>query len=145
MTELKIKKIKPMFTGLVTTMDKYEDYHMTAGGVIDGTKVVGAIKEFQTVIAVGNQVRDIKVGDVVCVNPTRFSVMEHKAGSLKNGVIGDNKRIGYKFDVITLDDKDCLLLQDRDIDYIVEDWEEVEIEVSDKPKIITDTKPKIIL
>ena len=144
MKVLKINKIRPMFTGLVTTMDKYEDYQKTSSGLIDGSKVLGALKEYQTVLAVGNQVRDIKVGDLVCVNPTRFSVKQHTAGSLKDGVIGDNVTTGFKFDVLNINDEDCLLLQDRDIDFIVEESEEIEVEV---PKVSNIIKPpsKIIL
>lgn len=122
---LKIKKIQPMFTSIITTMDKYEHDVMTNGGLIDTTKQQGSLKEYQTVIAVGSSVRDIKVGDLVSVNPTRFAVKQHKAGSLKDGVIVDNPVIKYNFDVIVIDDKPCLLLQDRDIDFIIEEWEEV--------------------
>ncbi len=122
---LKVKKIKPMFTALITTMDKYEQDVRTASGLIDTTKQQGGLKEYQTVLAIGTSVRDIKVGDMVCVNPTRFSVKKHKEGSLKDGVIGDNTVIAYNFDVVEMDGKQCLLLQDRDIDFIIEDYEEV--------------------
>ena len=138
MKVLKINKIKPMFTGIVTTMEKYEDYQKTSSGLIDGSKQVGALKEYQSVLAIGNQVRDIKVGDLVCVNPTRFSVKEHAAGSLKDGIIGDNMTTGFKFDVLNINDEDCLLLQDRDIDFIVEESEEIEVEV---PKVSNIIKP----
>lgn len=121
---LKIKKIKPMFTALITTMDKYEQ-DVTAGGLINVTKMQGGLKEYQTVLAVGGSVRDIKVGDLVCVNPARFAVRKHQAGSLKDGVISDNPVTTYNFDVVEMDGKQCLLLQDRDIDFIIEDWEEI--------------------
>lgn len=122
---LKVKMIKPMFTALVTTMDKYEHDVMTNGGLIDTTKRQGSIKEYQTVLAIGSSVRDIKVGDLVCINPTRFAVKQHREGSLKDGVIGDNPIIKYNFDVIEMDGKQCLLLQDRDIDFIIDEYEEV--------------------
>lgn len=121
---LKIKKIKPMFTALITTMDKYEQ-DVTAGGLINVTKMQGGLKEYQTVLAVGGSVRDIKVGDLVCVNPARFAVRKHQAGSLKDGVITDNPVTTYNFDVVEMDGKQCLLLQDRDIDFIIEEFEEV--------------------
>lgn len=121
---LKIKKIKPMFTAIVTTMDKY-DSNSLKGGIIDISRIQGSVKEYQTVLAVGNSVRDVKVGDVVCINPTRFAVKEHKEGSLKDGVITDNPTVRYNFDVIEIDDKPCLLLQDRDIDFIIEEYEEL--------------------
>lgn len=123
---LKVKKIKPMFTALITTMNKYEHDVMTTGGLIDTTKQQGGLKEYQTVLAVGSSVRDIKVGDLVCVNPTRFAVKKHKEGSLKDGIITDNPVVTYNFDVIEIDGKQCLLLQDRDIDFIIEDYEEVQ-------------------
>ena len=114
-----------MFTSLITTMDKYEEDVMTSGGLLDVTKKQGGLKEYQTVLAVGSSVRDIKVGDLVCVNPTRFAVKHHQAGSLKDGIVTDNPVVKYNFDVIEMDGKQCLLLQDRDIDFIIEDYEEV--------------------
>lgn len=121
---LKIKKIKPMFTALITTMDKYEQ-DVTTGGLINVTKMQGGLKEYQTVLAVGDSVRGIKVGDLVCINPTRFAVKKHREGSLKDGVITDNPVTTYNFDIVEMDNKQCLLLQDRDIDFIIEDWEEI--------------------
>ena len=114
-----------MFTALITTMDKYEENVRTSGGLLDVTKQQGGLKEYQTVLAIGSSVRDIKVGDLVCVNTTRFAVKQHQAGSLKDGVVTDNPTIKYNFDVIEMDGKQCLLLQDRDIDFIIEDYEEV--------------------
>lgn len=122
---LKVKKIKPMFTSLITTMNKYEHDTITAGGLIDTTKQQGGLKEYQTVLAVGESVRGIKVGDLVCINPTRFAVKKHQAGSLKDGIVTDNPVMTYNFDVIEMNDRQCLLLQDRDIDYVIEEWEEV--------------------
>lgn len=122
---LKVKKIKPMFTALITTMDKYEEDVRTSGGLLDVTKQQGGLKEYQTVLAIGSSVRDIKVGDLVCVNPTRFAVKQHQVGTLKDGVVTDNPVVKYNFDVIEMDGKQCLLLQDRDIDFIIEEYEEV--------------------
>lgn len=122
---LKIKRIKPMFTSIVTTMEVYTGEVVTKGGLIDGSKQDGSLKEYQTVLSVGSSVRDIKVGDLVCVNPTRFAVKKHQEGSLKDGVITDNPTMSYNFDVVEMDGKKCLLLQDRDIDFIIEEYEEV--------------------
>ena len=121
---LKVKKIRPMFTSLITTMDKYEQ-DVKIGGLIDTTKQQGGLKEYQKVLAIGSSVRDIKVGDIVCVNPARFAVRKHQAGSLKDGIVTDNPVTTYNFDVVEMDGKQCLLLQDRDIDFIIEEYEEV--------------------
>lgn len=139
---LKVKKIKPMFTSLITTMNKYEKDVILQGGIIDTSKREGSLKEYQEVLAIGNSVRDIKVGDIVWINPTRFGVKKHQEGSLKDGVITDNPVITYNFDVVEMDGKQCLLLQDRDIDFIIEDYEEVADTV---PSIIKPEEKKIIV
>lgn len=122
---LKVKKIKPLFTAVITTMEKYEEDVRTASGLIDTTKQQGGLKEYQTVLAIGDSVRAIKVGDLVCVNPTRFAVKKHQAGSLKDGIVTDNPVVTYNFDVVEMDGKQCLLLQDRDIDFVIEEYEEI--------------------
>ena len=134
MSILKIKKIKPMFTALITTMDKYEQDVITDGGLIDTTKQEGTLKEYQTVLAVGDSVRGIKEGDLVCINPSRFAVKKYKEGEMKDGIIAHNTVTGYNFDTVEMDDKVCLLLQDRDISFVISEYEE--IEEPEKEKII---------
>lgn len=130
-----------MFTSLITTMDKYEHDKTTSSGLIDVTKREGTLKEYQKVLAVGNSVRDIKVGDLVWINPTRFGVKKHQEGSLKDGVVTDNPIITYNFDIVEMDGKQCLLLQDRDIDFIIEEWEDV----PDNPSSIIQPEKKTLI
>ena len=113
-----------MFTALVTTMEKYNDDVLT-GGLIDGTRKKGTLKEYQKVIAVGTSVRDIKEGDLVYINPIRYGVKKHREGSLKDGIIEDNPIIDYNIPVVRMNNVDYLLLQDRDIDFIITEYEEV--------------------
>lgn len=122
---IKIKKLRPMFTNIVTTMNLYEDYEILDSGIIDGTKQKGELKEYQTVLAVGSAVRDINVGDVVCINPIRYAQYNHDKNSIKSSIT-DNKVVGYNFNVVEIDGKDCLLLHDQDIRYIIEEYEEVQ-------------------
>lgn len=127
-----------MFNRLITTMNLYEQDQLENGVIVSG-KTEGSIKEYQTVIAVGDTVRGIKEGDTVVINPTRYTVMKHNEGSMKNGVIGDNMVVGYKFNTINLNDKECLVLYDQDIDFVVLESEDVEdnlIKAPDKPKVI---------
>lgn len=133
---INIKKVKPMFNRILTTADKYED--VIVHGIIDGSKS-NTIKEFQRVIAVGTTVNSIKVGDLVLINPKRYAVKKHQEGSLKDGVITDNPVIGYNFDTVEVDGKDCLALYDNDISYIIEEYDDVP-----DSNIIVDTKPDII-
>ena len=128
---LVIKKIQPMYTKILTTMCKYEEDEMTAGGLIDSTKTQGTLKEYQTVIAVGNSVRNVKVGDLVCINPERYAVKKHEAGSLKDGVITDNPVIKYNFNIMELEGVPHLLLDENDVSFIITDYDEVKEQKSD--------------
>ena len=135
---LKIKSIKPMFDSLITTMNKYEEDGFENGVIV---KQAGSLKEYQKVIAVGPAVRNIEVGDMVMINPIRYAKMKHKEGSLKNGVITDNRVIGYEFKTVIINDEECLYLQSQDIMYSFE-GEEIEDKKDDKKSnlIIPDNK-----
>jgi hypothetical protein len=120
-----------MYTKILTTMSKYEEDELTNGGLIDASKTQGTLKEYQTVIAVGNSVRNVKVGDLVCVNPERYAVKKHEAGSLKDGVITDNPVIKYNFNIMELEGVPHLLLDENDVSFIITDYEEVKEHKSD--------------
>lgn len=133
-----IKKIKPMFNGLVTTINKYPaDVKVKGTELIDSTKA-GSVKEYQTVVALGPMVRGIEVGDVVYINPSRYAVKKHKEGTMKDGIITDNPTIGYEFDIVEIDGEPHLYLHDNDIKYVaeVEEFEENPALIVDKPKLI---------
>lgn len=133
-----IKKIKPMFNGLITTMNRYEqDVKVKGTDLIDSSKS-NAVKEYQTVVAVGPMVRGIEVGDTVFINPNRYAVMKHKAGSLQDGVIKDNPVIGYNFDIVEIDGVNHLYLQDSDIKFVaeIEEFNEDPLIYTEKPEII---------
>ena len=119
-----VKELKPLYTNIVTTMNKYvEAQYIPGTQIIDTNTVSGGIKEYQKVVAVGSSVRDIKVGDVVVIDPTRYGIRQHQAGSLKDGVITDNPITTFNFNVIEMNSEQYLLLQDRDIQYVVSKYE----------------------
>lgn len=125
-----------MFNRIVTTMDKYA-VDETDGLILDTNKLAGALKEFQKVVAIGSTVKGIEVGDLVCINPTRYQVKKYNEGSLNDGVLQENQTLGYKFNTIELDGKPRLILYDSDIDYVVTDYEDVDVHKID---IIVPTK-----
>ncbi len=125
MEEIKIKKIRPMFNAIVTTMDKYEE-DVVINGIIASSTTKGSLKPVQRVVAVGTMVRDIAEGDLVQINPKNYAVRKHKEGSLKDGVIEDNVVTGYRFNTIEIDDTEYLYLTDRDIDYVIVEYDTVQ-------------------
>lgn len=135
---LKIKKIHPMFNRILVTSDKYEK-DVTKGGVV--TITAGTLKEYQKVIAVGSTVRDIKEGDIVIINPSRYAVKKHAEGSLKDGIITDNPTVSYNFNLVEINNKLYILLYDQDVDYIVKDFEEID---EADPKIIMPSQDIIL-
>lgn len=139
MSTLKIKKIKPMFNRVLTTCDLYTEDLMT-DGIIDSTKVEGAIKEHQTVIACGPTVKCVKPGDIVVINPTRYQVMKHKEGTLNDGVIQDNAVLSYNFPIMVVNDAPCLYIYDSDIEFAIKEFEMV----NEAAEIVEETAPEIV-
>lgn len=118
---LHIKKIKPLFTSIVTTGEKFEE-DMIEGNVIVAQK--GDLKLWQKVLAIGAAVRDINVGDMVMINAEHFAIRKFSKDSIQND-LDNNPSLGYKFNWVTIDDEEgnpqeCLLLNDRDIEYVFE-------------------------
>lgn len=122
---IRLNKIKPMFNRLLVTADIY-----TYGKNEIAEHSEGVMKEFQTVLAVGGSVRDIKVGDVVNINPARYAVKKRNDNSLAADIAGNNI-MSFQFERITVDGKDCILLYDSDINYIAEEYEEVKLKIGD--------------
>lgn len=135
-----LKRIKPLQNKIVTTMNRYEATQMK-NGLLDVSKQEGSIKEYQTVVAVGDFVKSVKPGDVVCINPTRYSIKKHQEGSLKDGIITDNPVIAINFPMIEIDGVEHLFLYDSDIDFIIEEFEEIE----EKSNVIQVVTPKVIV
>jgi hypothetical protein len=112
-----------MFTGIITTANTYEE-DSVVGGVLDPNKVKGTLKEYQTVVAIGPNVRNVKVGDVVIINPARYAVHKFEENTIKKDFLTNNV-IRYDFNFIELDGRNCLKIEENDIDLVLEEFEEV--------------------
>ena len=135
---LHIKDIKPRYTQVLTTGDKYEE-DMKSGGVIVAYK--DSLKLYQKVIAVGNMVKDIEPGDTVMLDYSAYEVKRYDKNSLQND-LDNNKTIRLDLPWVTMDDEEgnpqsYLLMDDRDIKFkcSIEEINE-SIIVPDKPKLI---------
>lgn len=135
---IKIKKIKPLFTSIVTTMEHY-GVDEFKGSLIDPTKRQGMLKELQKVIAVGSAVRDIEVGDLVKINPARYAVRKYEENSVKKDLM-ENKIVGYNIPQIEIDGQTYLMLQNSDIEFVVTEYEEE----TPYSELITEKKSLII-
>lgn len=120
----KIKKVRPLFTGVITTATKYKDVMTTNGGlIIDTTKMEGSLNPYQTVVAVGDMVRGLSVGDIVKINFNRYARAKHIPGKIEDNVQSDNLVVTYEIPMVPIDGQEYLFIQHNDIEYVVEDYE----------------------
>ena len=123
----KILEIRPLFTGVVTTAKKYVgDQHADVNGLIlDTRKMDGSLNPYQTVVAVGTTVRDVKAGDVVRVNFNRYAKTKHTPGAIDEAENKqfDNMSMTYEIPTVFINDQECLYLQVNDLEYVVEKFE----------------------
>lgn len=135
---LHIKMIKPLFTSLVTTGDRYTE-DVVENSIIVSKK--GDLKLYQKVIAVGSSVRDIEVGDTVMIDPTAYIRRKYSKNSVQNDM-DNNPIVSVEFNWVNIDDEkgntqECLLLNDRDIRFVFVGEEKMDsLIMPDKPKII---------
>lgn len=136
---IKVKKITPMFNRIVTTANRVE-MDQKVNGIIIPEKLKGGYDEYQTVIAVGSMVHNLKPGDLVCIDPSAYGRPVHKEhiDSVK-GLSDDTVQMAYYIPTIEVDGKECMFIADRDIAYKVDDYEEIK---DDNPVVIT---PPVII
>jgi len=115
-------KIKPLFTSIVTTMEKYGIDEVDST-IIDPSKVQGALKEIQKVVAVGSAVHEISEGDYVKINPKKYAVRKFREDSVKNDLM-NNEIVGFNIPQVEMDGQTYLLLQVNDIEYVITEWRE---------------------
>lgn len=136
---LKIHKIKPMYTAIVTTADRYkEDVVNKSGLITDRNETKGTIKWYQKVVSVGNLVKGIQEGDKVMLKQENFAIRKYDKNSLQNDM--DNNPIkGFSVPTITLYDGDTpreyLYIDERDIEFVFEGEE-----VNESKVLVPDTK-----
>lgn len=131
-----------MFNRIITTAEKYESNKLTDGGLIDGAHLEGTPKEYQTVVKVGSSVREVQPGDVIVIDPTRYIRRTYDKNSIQND-LDNNPIVSVNIPVVEMDGKDYFMIDDRDILYVIKDYEE--IEETPAQTIIKPKTPKIIV
>lgn len=131
-----------MFTDLIITADRF-DKDITEGGILVANK--GDLKPYQTVVAKGNAVREIEIGDMVMVNFEAYAEHKVPVGSVKEKMDVPNPVVNYHIPWVTMTDEQgndamYIRISVNDIEYVLE-GEEVE----DTPEIIQVGNPDILL
>ena len=137
---LKLKKIKPIGCQVLVTENLYGWDDFNEVGLIIHKR--GDLKTYQQVLAVGDDVKMVKPGDVVEINLYKYCSFENDNNSVK--VNGSNKIVSIHLNEVELINKDgdpvnCFIIDQRDVKFIIEDFEEV---TYDKQKLIKIKQPK---
>ena len=140
------KMIEPMFNRIVTTHRKYTQAEaMSLGGLYIPKD--GLVMEYQRVLAIGPNVRGVKVGDLVCIDPSKYLQILHKEGktSIDKKVTADDMRVAAVFPLETIYTKGAdgvetsetvMILYDSDIIYVVPEYEEFNPLIDKGPSLI---------
>lgn len=125
------KMIEPMFNRIVVTHRQYSRQDaQTVGGLF--TQMEGKTMEYQKVLAVGPNAKGVKVGDIVCIDPSRYVQLLHKEGltSIDKKVTADDMRVAAVFPmehIYTVNpdgietSETVMVLYDSDIIYVIPD------------------------
>lgn len=141
---IKLKEIKPLFSQVLVTEELYGYDDKNAAGIIVAKK--GDIKPCQTVIAVGEDVKYVKPGDYVSINFYKYAEFKEDPNSVKS--LGGNTVVRLHLKEVELvnengEDVTCFLIDVRDINYVVKDYEEVVY--NDNDDLVKVQKPQVNL
>lgn len=124
---IKVKKIKPMFDSIVTTAEQYESDEIVNGVSLP---LKGTVKEIQKVLFVGPAVKDVKEGDLVKLDLTRYNKMVHEQVQKSREERFCEKDTTDKATIVCdvptdeIDGQTVFLLTERDIRYVLLEHEE---------------------
>lgn len=136
---MNIKKIKPLFTAVVVTSNVYPRDYKERGFI---SPKANKLKEYQTVVAVGDSCRVVEEGNLVCIDLSSYAQWKYKKNSVKSDMEElHNEIVGYNVPQIEIDGKEYLYLDIRDIKYIVQEFDDKE---NEEQTMITPSKNIIL-
>jgi hypothetical protein len=115
-----------MFNQVLVTEELYGYDDKDEAGIIVASK--GDIKPYQTVVAVGDDVKKVKPGDVVAINFYKYAEFKENPNSVK--AMGGNRMVSLHLNEVELVDENdevvrCFIIDERDVKYILVDFDEV--------------------
>lgn len=110
---MKIEGIRPVFNRVLLTA---RTERVVESGFVKGDEEM--LSMHQEVVAIGDMVKCVSPGEIVCIDPSSYAIRKHKPGSLKDGVIEDNVIEGYDIPMVEIDGVPYLYVYDRDIKYV---------------------------
>jgi hypothetical protein len=115
---------------VITTLNVYEE-DLIVDGIVRVPK--GSLKRYQTVVATGPNVRDVKVGDLVLLNVQNYEIKKYKNNSIKENISEMEEEVTYDIPKIFIGDIMYGKFQERDMDGVIEEYEELELSNDGNP------------
>lgn len=143
---LRLRKIKPIGSQVLVTESFYGWDDVNEFGIIVHKK--GDIKTYQEVLEVGRDVTFVKPGDIVEINFYKYAELDKDPSSVKS-LEGSNRVVNLRLNEVEMEGVDgetvnCFLIDQRDIKYILEDYDEVTYEKK-KQVLIAPPEKKLIV
>jgi co-chaperonin GroES (HSP10) len=140
--DLVVKKIKPLMNQIITTA--WEEEVPEQSGIIINTEALKrGVDSIQRVVAIGGAVKEVKEGDLIDINYSRYAVRKYKKDtmSIKDDMDEHYRDQIVRYDIpsIVVDGVSHLRLYDNDVNFIISEYEEI------KKSQIIDCTPKIII
>lgn len=127
-----------MLNHVILTANRYEESDFDGQLIDDEQKLVGNMKEYQTVISVGPYVKDLNPGDFVVINPKAYAKPVHKTkDNSVRGLLGEDEvEMRIEFPTIEINGVPHLFLYDRDIDMVITKHEFINDSVGDENGLV---------
>jgi len=124
---LNIKKATPIFSGIITTCNRYSEEESKHGSIIDTSKL-NQVKDIQEIVSSSEQARarGLNNGDILSISFDRYK--KSKQVKKQNSIMGDidehyDKTLYYDIPVILLDYKEHLLIDISDVTLKIDEHE----------------------
>lgn len=118
-----IKEAIPMGSSVILTKNRWGIDDAPKGLIVNPKKLQGSLKDYQTVVAVGPGVANVKVGDTVMFtldNYAKFSPAPAGA-KMRKGITGEDGSVfeGYEVPNIEIDGVDYMVIKEHEITFII--------------------------
>ena len=133
MGKLVIEQIEILNNEILTTAERHKSSGITLLGKVQELETMdGQLKLWQRVEQVGPMVRNVKPGDMILINPTRYGIKKPGREYEENTILDSNggikkKGVGdfiVKLPVVMVAGEEKLRIFDSDVDCILKSWRE---------------------
>ena len=140
---MKILEATPPFTMMLVTANTYEESECISDTGMIENDLVGTLKEVQTIISVGPNVRELKPGDLVYLDFSKYMKHKYTKDETKADMPDEyyNNVVSYEIPMFEINNQICLLVDSSNVFFKIDKFEiettEVNIPTSKKNILVS--------